>query len=49
MVKLEIDDTELLAAVEALKLVSVEQQEAAISALDQGHPGIGDRARTLLD
>lgn len=43
-----VDEAELLAAVDALKRVSPEEQEAAILALEESHPGIGDRARALL-
>jgi len=48
MAKPEIDDFELSAAIDALKRVSPQEQEAAILALEEGHPGIGDRARALL-
>ena len=48
MVKLEMDELGLLAAIEALKRVSPEQQEAAILELEGEHPGIGERIRALL-
>ena len=48
MVKLEMDEVGLLAAIDALKRVSVEQQEAAILELEKEHPGIGERIRALL-
>ena len=46
--ELKLDDTELLAAIDLLKGVSAEQQEAAILALEEQHPGIGNRAGALL-
>jgi len=39
----------LVAAVEALSGISPEQQEAAILELEKDHPGVGDRARALLE
>src|SRR5215831_14970978 len=48
MVKPELDEVGLLAAIDALKRVSPEQQEAAILELEEKHPGIGERARALL-
>jgi hypothetical protein len=48
MVKLEMDEVGLLAAIDALKRVSPEQQEAAILELEREHPGIGERIRALL-
>src|SRR5215469_7756203 len=48
MVKLEMDEVGLLAAIDALKRVSPEQQEAAILELEGQHPGIGERIRALL-
>ena len=41
-----VDDTELL---DVLKGLSSEEQEAAIWALEQEYPGIGGRARALLE
>ena len=46
--ELKVDDTELLAAIDLLKNVSPEQQEATILQLEEEHPGIGNRARALL-
>jgi len=43
-----LDETQLLAAVDGLKRVSVDQREAAIAALDEEHPGVGDRVRAML-
>jgi hypothetical protein len=43
-----LDEVGLLAAIDALKGVSPEEQEAAILALDAEHPGVGQRARALL-
>src|SRR5215472_475804 len=48
MTELQLDDTQLLAAIDALKRVSPEQQEAAILRLEEEHPGIGERIRALL-
>src|SRR6516165_9576533 len=48
MVKVEMDEVGLLAAIDALKLVSPEQQEAAILELEGEHPGIGERVGALL-
>ena len=48
MVKVEMDEVGLLAAIDALKRVSPEQQEAAILELEGEHPGIGERVRALL-
>ena len=44
----ELDDTAFLAAVDALKGVSAEEQEAAILELDQRYPGVANRARAML-
>jgi hypothetical protein len=49
MAKPVLDEVELLAAIEALKRVSPEEQEAAIRALEEEHPGVGTRARALLE
>ena len=48
MLKVELDEVGLLAAIDALKRVSPEQQEAAILELEEEHPGIGERIRALL-
>src|SRR5262249_19229012 len=48
MVKAELDEVGLLAAIDALKHVSPEQQEAAILELEEEHPGVGERVRALL-
>src|SRR5262249_60309538 len=48
MVKAELDEVGLLEAIDALKRVSAEQQEAAILELEEEHPGIGERVRALL-
>jgi hypothetical protein len=48
MVKVEMDEVGLLAAIDALKRVSPEQQEAAILELEGEHPGIGERVKALL-
>jgi hypothetical protein len=44
-----LDEVGLLAAIDALRGVSPEEQEAAILALDGEHPGVGGRARALLE
>ena len=44
----ELDDFGLEAAIDALKGVSAEEQEAAILELDQRYPGVGGRARAML-
>jgi hypothetical protein len=46
--EVKLDEFGLLAAIDALKRVSPEEQEAAILALDREHPGVGSRARALL-
>jgi hypothetical protein len=43
-----VDEFELLAAIDALKDVSAEEQEAAILALEERYPGVGNKARALL-
>lgn len=48
MTELKLDEVGFLAAIDALKSVSPDQQEAAILALEEEHPGIGGRARALL-
>jgi len=49
MVKLEIGEVELQAAIDLLKKISPEEQEAVILALEHDHPGIGDKARAALE
>jgi hypothetical protein len=44
----KINEAELLAAIEALRGASPEQQEAAILELEEDHPGVGEKARALL-
>src|SRR6516164_1279899 len=43
-----LDDFGLEVAIDALKRVSPQEQEAAIQALEEGHPGIGNRVRAVL-
>jgi putative DNA primase/helicase len=49
MAKPVLDEVGLMAAIEALKSVSPEEQEAAILALEEEHPGVGQRASALLE
>src|SRR5262245_2951464 len=46
--KTELDEFGLMAAVDALKRVSPEEQDAAILELEGDHPGIGARIKALL-
>jgi len=46
--ELKLDDTQLLAVIDALRGVSPEQQEAAILKLEEKHPDIRDTVRALL-
>src|SRR5215469_5422290 len=49
MTELKIGEVELLAAIDLLKKISPEEQEAVILALEHDHPGIGDKAKAALE
>ena len=48
MTEVKFDDFALEAAIDTLKHVSPQEREAAVQALEEDHPGIGNRVRALL-